>query len=951
MGIGTACFVAACLAASVTALVLLLLPREWATAQRIELASMLVGFAALGGGTFEHSLRRRRLDAEHDRERRHGALLGIAADCLWEQDRDFRFTYACAPRDPKSDAALQARIGLTPWQFADVGLSDAQLDEHRADLEAHRPFAGLLTRQRDAAGQARIHSVSGEPRFDAAGVFRGYWGVARDVTDEIRAQRAMTASETRYRELFERSPSPLLLHRNGLVFDANEAAARLFGFTDAAAMTGATVIDLFSTAEAREQGRDRIAALERMPVGAGIPVADYQTRATDGRQITVQATAVRVDTVTGPATLSIMFDITVRQRVEAALRRSEAMLSNLFATSPDCIALSEIASGRHAMVNAAFTRVTGFTSEEVVGRTATEVGIWHDLKDRDRLSELIESHGKVADLAVTIRTKAGARVSMSMSAARFEMDGRDYLVINARDVTETERTRLEHAAILERASIGIAFTRDRRFIQANPRFEAMFGWDVGELSGESGKVVWATTADYDEVGRLSGPLLSAGLQFEVEREMRRKDGSLFWCRLLAQVVDRSHPSHGGTIWIADDVTERRRLDQALAAARDAAEAASRAKSSFLANTSHEIRTPLNGLLGLARLAMRPDIDAARRQHHLEQILDTAQGLATILSDILDLSKIEAGKIALEDVAFDLSDALTNVYQSYRTMAEAKGLDMQLTVSGDLPATVTGDPVRVRQILSNFITNAIKFTERGSVRIEASSESGAARLAVIDTGTGIDAATQERLFKPFSQGDSSTTRRYGGTGLGLSICRELARLMGGEVGMHSVPGQGSTFWVTLPLRPAFSSGAALSTEAHDIRCLRDKRVLLVDDNPVNMMIAAATLEQWGIHVAQARDGRMALDAVRDAEAAGKPFDAVLMDVQMPVMSGHEATAELRKRYDCSALPIIALTAAALVSERDQALAAGMNEFLTKPIDPVRLRQTLARHVMDRAPAGP
>ena len=163
---------------------------------------------------------------------------------------------------------------------------------------------------------------------------------------------------------------------------------------------------------------------------------------------------------------------------------------------------------------------------------------------------------------------------MVMSAARFAMDQRDYLVVNARDVTETERTRLEHAAILERASIGIAFTRDQRFIQANPRFEAMFGWELGELAGKPGSVVWASDDDYAEVGRLAGPLLSSGQQFEVERELRRKDGSLFWCRLLAQVVDRSHPSHGGTIWIADDVTERKRLDQALAAARDAAEAAS-----------------------------------------------------------------------------------------------------------------------------------------------------------------------------------------------------------------------------------------------------------------------------------------------------------------------------------------------------------------------------------------
>jgi PAS domain S-box-containing protein len=620
------------------------------------------------------------------------------------------------------------------------------------------------------------------------------------------------------------------------------------------------------------------------------------------------------------------------------------MLSHLFATSPDCITLSELPSGRHTLVNAAFTRLTGFAAQEAIGRSASELGIWQDLSDRDRLFAQVETTGTVSDFPVEIRTKSGARKSMLLSAARFAMDRRDYLVINARDVTESERTRLEHAAILERASIGIAFTRDRRFVQANPRFEAMFGWGLGELAGKSGAVVWASDADYAEVGSLATPLLAKGEEFEIEREVRRKDGSLFWCRLLAQVVDRSHPSHGGTIWIADDVTERRRLDQALAAARDAAEAASQAKSAFLANTSHEIRTPLNGLLGLARLALRPDIDTERRQNCLAQILDSAQGLAVILSDILDLSKIEAGKIAIEDVPFPLREPLVGVYQSYRTMAEVKGLEMQLVIGDELPHTVTGDAVRVRQIVTNFVTNAIKFTERGSVRIEAASERGdVLRIAVTDSGSGIDPVTQLRLFKPFTQGDSSTTRRYGGTGLGLSICRELARLMGGEVGMHSRLGHGSTFWARLPLRPAASSAIEHSTESSDLQRLHGRRVLLVEDNPVNMMIAAATLEQWGVQVAQARDGRMAIEAVHDAAAAGRLFDAVLMDVQMPVMSGHEAAAELRRTWDAQALPIVALTAAALVSERDHALAAGMNDFLTKPIDADRLRQTLARHV--------
>ena len=363
--------------------------------------------------------------------------------------------------------------------------------------------------------------------------------------------------------------------------------------------------------------------------------------------------------------------------------------------------------------------------------------------------------------------------------------------------------------------------------------------------------------------------------------------------------------------------------------------------------SHEIRTPLNGLLGLARLSLQPGLDEARRHQYLKQILDSGQTLAGIISDILDVSKIEAGKIALEDLPFDLRGELRAMHHAYQALAEAKGLALHLQMEPALPANVRGDPVRVRQILSNFVTNALKFTERGSVRIEAGLTAGGwLRLAVTDTGPGVSEEVRERLFTPFSQGDSSTTRRYGGTGLGLSICRQLAQLMGGNVGVDSIPGVGSTFWAELPLPSATAPFEPDAGEARDIEQLQGARVLMVEDNPVNMMIAVAMLESWGIVVAQASDGRAAIDAIERAHADGRAFDAVLMDVQMPVMSGHEAARALRRRYPAAQLPIIALTAAALVSERDEALAAGMDAFLTKPIDAVQLRQTLARHTRPR-----
>jgi signal transduction histidine kinase/ActR/RegA family two-component response regulator len=459
-------------------------------------------------------------------------------------------------------------------------------------------------------------------------------------------------------------------------------------------------------------------------------------------------------------------------------------------------------------------------------------------------------------------------------------------------------------------------------------------------------VIWPHRDEHDAMRDAATPVLSRGQSYELEREMLRADGSLFWCRMRGQALAGGSPK-SGTIWIAEDVTARRQVDRALAAARDAAEAASRAKSSFLANTSHEIRTPLNGLLGVARLAMQNGLDEERRRQYLVQIFDSAHSLSAIISDILDLSKIEAGKIALETVPFGLRDTLVSVHDAYQSLAEAKGLDLVLAIDAGVPTTVLGDPVRVRQILANFVTNGLKFTERGRVRIHASkTPAGSVRLAVSDTGPGIPADTQERLFLPFSQADDSTTRRYGGTGLGLSICRELAHLMGGEVGVQSVPGAGSSFWAELPLQEADPADSEHGTLDPHVDRLRGARVLMVEDNPVNMMIAVAMLEQWGMEVTQATDGRMALDAVDLASREGRRFDAVLMDVQMPRMGGHEATRELRKRFSADELPIIALTAAALVSEREQALAAGMNEFLTKPIDAMKLRETLSQAIAAR-----
>jgi len=908
---------------------------------------LLIGCGVAGGAMVSRVLDHYLADCA-ERERRFRELLGIAVDWYWEQDEDFRFTRVTESRAGGSTLSPQRAIGRTPWEHTGLGLDDEQLDAHRADLEAHRPFSNLVTSSHDAQGRLRHLALSGEPKFDANGIFQGYWGVGREVTSQVRAQQAVATSEMRYRTLFARSPSPLVLHRRGTVLDANEAAARLFGYRDAQAMKGSNVLDHFTAVEQRQTVRERIALSEQLAVGQALPVVDYQMNALDGRPFAVQATAVCVDSAAGPALLTIYVDITARKAAEAALRRSEALLSHLFATSPDCLTLSEFDSGRYALVNDCFLQVAGYRRDEVIGRTALELGIWQQTGDRDTFAETIRREGSVQGLPMTFRRRDGKRVPMLISGARFDFDGQRFLVLAARDVSTSEQTRLEVEAILNTVTLAIAFVREQRIVRINARHREMFGWSEDELRSATLSVLWPDPSGFQGMRRQAITKLRQKHGYECETQLKRRDGSLFWCRLQAQSVDPSNPIGGGTIWSAEDITERRQTQQALASARDAAEAASRAKSAFLANTSHEIRTPLNGLLGLARLAMQPGQTEPRRQQYLAQIVDSTQSLAGIISDILDLSKVEAGRITLEDVPFGLRDTLASVHHAYLSLAEGKDLALVLSVADDVPETVRGDPLRVRQILTNLVANAIKFTERGSVRIEASVRGDKIRLAVHDTGPGIDADTQQRLFEPFSQADDSTTRRYGGTGLGLSICRELAQLMGGSVGINSAPGYGSAFWADLPL-PAAAASPLPQLGNEVLAPLQGGRVLIAEDNPVNMLIAVAMLEQWGLDVAQAADGAAAVDAVNAAAAAGRPFDLVLMDVHMPVLSGHAAVRQLRERFDAEALPIVALTAAALTSERDEALAAGMNDFLTKPIDVARLRETLVRHLRRTAAA--
>ncbi|WP_423287251.1 ATP-binding protein [Caldimonas sp. KR1-144] len=407
---------------------------------------------------------------------------------------------------------------------------------------------------------------------------------------------------------------------------------------------------------------------------------------------------------------------------------------------------------------------------------------------------------------------------------------------------------------------------------------------------------------------------------------------------------------GMVITFRDHSAERRQRDE-LRRARTAADQANRAKSAFLANMSHEIRTPLNGVLGLARLALDEPVDAPRLRKYLEGIVESAGALTELITDVLDISKIEAGESSLQKVDFDLHDLLHSVQRGFRELASAKGLELPLSIAPDVPAHVTGDRVRVRQILSNFLSNAIKFSSRGRVHLMAKATTdGRVCLAVEDAGIGIQQDTLKQLFRPFVQADESTTRQFGGSGLGLSICRALAQEMGGRVGAESEPGKGSLFWAELPLPavpPQVRAGEAPPASAADEAAISGMRVLLVEDNETNVVIASALMNRWGVEVVTAQGGREALELIDRDEGR---FDIVLMDLHMPQMSGYDVTATLRSRYAPQALPIVALTAAAFEEDREACRRAGMNDFVTKPVSAERLRAVLAKWHRRRAPRG-
>jgi PAS domain S-box-containing protein len=651
-------------------------------------------------------------------------------------------------------------------------------------------------------------------------------------------------------------------------------------------------------------------------------------------------------------------DITDLKRTEEALRASEQRFRMFVDHATDAFFLHD---DQEVIldVNHQACQSLGYTRDELVGMTPLDFKL--DLTPA-MLEEIAQSLDAGESLAFDsrLRRKDGAVFPAEVRFQSFWEGGRRFSVSLARDITE--RKRAEEAlreseerfrGTFENAAVGIAHVDARgRCLRANQKLCDILGYPCAELVG---RTVPEVTHPDDLAPNLAlfDPLMRGELPtFAMEKRFFRKDGAMVCTYLTVSLQRDAAGQPAYAIVMVQDISERKRLEDELLKAKEAAEAANRAKDEFLANVSHEIRTPMNAILGMTELTLDTALAEDQRQY-LKTAKSAADHLLGIIDDLLDFSKIEAGKLELDPADFSLRAVLGDTLRTLAMRARQKGLELVSQVQPDVPDTLVGDAGRLRQVLLNLVGNAIKFTDAGAVgmRVDFAApptpdEAVAVRFAVSDTGIGIPPEKQESIFRAFEQEDTSTTRKYGGTGLGLTIAARLVDLMAGKITVESQPGRGSTFSFTARFGRQTHSPAPIAPPPVVARETADAppassaplQILVAEDNEFNVQLLEQLLLRRGHQVWVANNGREALALAEDGL-----FDLLLLDVHMPELDGFQVVQTVREREQTTGghLPIIALTARSRKVDRDRSLAAGMDDFLSKPIQAADLWAAIDR----------